>query len=294
MEREAVVEGTVRAPDGAPVAWARITALVPGHPQPSITRADADGRFRLTRLPAGRLALEVLSDRTGSEGWFEDELELRSGRTTRWEPVLGAVARIHGSLVDGAGSPLPGWVVQVVAEPHIESHRATGRFNDNRLIRSTLTDDQGRFAFYGCKPAPHLVKAYDPGDASGFPRAWQWGAVIDGAEVLLHADERTAPRAGLRGSLVFPDGVAPESAQIRLYSRLIGRSLTFEAAKGSGIFDTGPLPPTGYRMSVWTVPGELVNLAPVELGPGAVVDLGDVLVELAVDEPQAAAAPSRR
>ncbi len=106
------VEGVVLAPDGTPAGGAVVTALPAAGPAgthafgPRSARTGDDGRFRLARLPAGRVRLLAVR---GEERALGAPIAVRNGaRTGAIELTLAPVPALAGRVLDAEGRPVPG------------------------------------------------------------------------------------------------------------------------------------------------------------------------------------------
>ena len=154
LERQAVVAGQVLDQNGTPAAGATVRAddgRGGGNPwagsRGPTTETDADGRFELSELTPGGLALSA--SREGSADSEELGLELAPGESR--EDVLLSLrmgGRIVGTVVTGEGDPRP-------------DRRVTWGSNAMGFGSrgETTTDGSGRFAFEHVTPGDWAVSS---------------------------------------------------------------------------------------------------------------------------------------
>jgi Carboxypeptidase regulatory-like domain len=154
----AVIRGrVVAASTGDPLRNARVAILGTANTVVRPVLTDGDGRFALTRVPAG--AHQITAIKTG---YAEARFGARgSGPALRVEVAAGAIVNgidihlarsgaISGRVVDDAGDPLPNSTVS--AERLV---RVDGRL-DTRPVATAQTDDLGEYRLFGL-PAGRFV-----------------------------------------------------------------------------------------------------------------------------------------
>src|SRR5262249_18749440 len=112
LERGASIVGRVVAASGRPVTACRVTtrrvrsaAFAEGDETRDV--ADADGRFRIQELQAGSYRLTIAAEGTG--GAEIPQILVRPGvDVDLGDILLGAPARIFGTVRDSGGSPISG------------------------------------------------------------------------------------------------------------------------------------------------------------------------------------------
>jgi protocatechuate 3,4-dioxygenase beta subunit len=158
-----VVEGIVKdVASGAPVAGAKVEASAarPGRfgggrrSRPVTT--DAGGRFRLTGLTPGAIALSARVDADGRQSPEPTEVLLGIGeQVTGVELWVEAAPYLAGRVVDADGRP--------IADANVMAMGGTSG-------ESTQTDPDGRFRVLGLDPGAYQVFASHPRYASAPPR----------------------------------------------------------------------------------------------------------------------------
>ncbi|MBZ0137588.1 MAG: carboxypeptidase-like regulatory domain-containing protein [Planctomycetes bacterium] len=123
-----VIEGQVLTEDGLPVPGAEVTARSSGRVEvatlrgrtPSVTTrpyvttviADSDGRYRLRHMPGGEYGLTVSGGYAGEE-LAQTRVDLRQ-ETSGWQDLrVRLTNQVRGTVVDQAGQPVAGAVVQL-------------------------------------------------------------------------------------------------------------------------------------------------------------------------------------
>ena len=235
LEAGATILGRVRAPDGQPVAGARVSLLRAGaiRPEaspfalPSTVTAD-DGAFVLEHVPSGEAELVVTTSdpRRGAQA----RRTLADGESARWELTTADASVITGRVVDERGVGLAGRLV----------------FVSNASAMSGLTSgEMGGFVF---TPS-------DPSEDTSFELAGK-GGVLDrrdgvrvGDEVLLVEREAAAT---IRGG--FTDRAALARDGDRLVASLApaaAAQIVFEAnLEASGAFVFEQVVPGRYQVTI--------------------------------------------
>lgn len=138
------LSGTVRGPDGAPVASALVAAIVPSAARPAATQhTDAAGSFRFRDLPTGRYGLTVTA--AGLEAAYRAPIAIEDGPETRLDVVLASRGKtLSGAVSDNAGKPVAARVLAArigaeAADLFVGEADASGRF--------ALTLPEARYIF---------------------------------------------------------------------------------------------------------------------------------------------------
>lgn len=225
LERGGTIEGTVRGPDGTPVANAWVEAeSVPvdvnrfgrwtesTSEELGATQADARGRYRLDGLKPVPGTLRASAPgfyavgEDGRNGALPYTLE-SAGELRTVDLELKATVALEGIVVDGAGDPVAGAHVQAKAPPPLSFPR-----RDHTL---PATDRAGRFVVEGLVPG----------------RTWSLWAFSDlgrteKVEVELAEDEEPAPvrlswRAGgvIAGRVITEPRPSDVPARVRCANR---------------------------------------------------------------------------
>lgn len=294
VARGVVLSGTVHDGKGKPLPGARLRVV--SHDEglndacslPPV-RCDGEGRFRIDGIPPGEATVLVEPPIVGDSGvdgeyWEIAEkrnasgiLSLRVGRESEqdvtWKAVTGGTVR--GTVKDSEGKPVAGMVVNVFPE-----RPDTG----GPMGRAGVTASDGSFAVQALAGAPG-TRVY----------AWCWGAGgRQGRSPVFALDEEGAGSgaavvveegAGLAGRAVDGDGKPVPGSRLLLFSGKSPRMEEWRSYRMSSAPLAVPVGPDGrfrregLRRGWWTPvlmgPGlEPAMGSPVELRPGAILDMG--------------------
>ena len=132
------------------------------------TRADGQGRFKLSGLPA-RGNVWIVAVHPSRPLFAATEADPDSGFEV--EMTLGALGAAVGSTVDGEGRPVSGckvWVTPPDQGWKIRSRKLTQRLGPHGDSSETITDDEGRWSVDGLVPgADYDVVVWPPGGRGG-------------------------------------------------------------------------------------------------------------------------------
>ena len=158
----AVLAGRVTSADGRPLRRAQVRATAPELREGRTVSTDAEGRWRLKEMPAGRYALSVskggyVTIAYGQRRSFEQgkPIELADGQTlANVDVALPRGGVVTGRIADEYGEPLTGVRVSAVR------YRFSG--GQRRLMAvgaGVTTDDIGQYRLYGLSPGEYYVAA---------------------------------------------------------------------------------------------------------------------------------------
>jgi hypothetical protein len=239
-EREvgtAIVRGRVQTADtGAPIRRAQIRAVSPGSRDTRLVTTDADGRFELRDLPAGRWELTAskggyVAMRYGQRRPFEAgrPLELADGQIVQQVNfALPRGAVIAGRVLDEFGDPVAGARVQAL---RYQLSQGTRRLTPTGMVAQT--DDTGGFRLYGLMPGAYYVSALlralpadDATDSTGYAPTYYpgTGSVTDAQPVSLGVSEeatisfalQAVRTARISGAVVTSTGVPVANGMVML------------------------------------------------------------------------------
>jgi len=220
-----VIRGVVTSDAGGPVRHAQVRANVSGMPGARVTATDAQGRFELRDLPAGRWTVSAskpgfVTQRYGQRRPFEtvSPIELADGQRVDANFSLLRGGVIIGRVQDDLGDPVANVRVMVQRRQMIEGRR--------RMVNVGVTDetdDTGAFRLYGLAPGEYYVSAAlranpleQPGDASGYAPTYYPGtgnaneaqrvAVSAGDEVSIGFSLLPVHLVRISGTVVSPSG----------------------------------------------------------------------------------------
>ena len=151
----AVITGQVVSPNGDPVEGASVRVSKGGVVDAAAmsqlfgsnqVHTDEDGHFKLEGLAGRRVRL--LADKDGFAPFKSKPITIQKGQTTsgvQLQLTSGGVVR--GVVVDGSGTPLGNWNVQLA-------------HSSGRSIASTKGEADGTFTLTGLAPGTHKIEAY--------------------------------------------------------------------------------------------------------------------------------------
>jgi hypothetical protein len=254
----AIIRGHVLdAATGGPVRRARVMMFT--GPNPVSAQTDAEGRFELREVPAGKHSLSVskagyLSLYASNNNTPIPPIEIKDGALI--ERVVLRIYRggvISGQVIDEFGDPLMGAEIQAMRFRYVNGQRqlapVMGQF------RPVATDDLGAFRLYGLEPGDYYVVArggrdwsIGPGAPSGDGPAQTFypgtNSMAEARRVSVRAGRETqgvifpialARLARVRGRVVTSNG-EPFSGSVSVFMK--------DAAGGARSFG-GPVRPDG-------------------------------------------------
>ncbi|MGC6487296.1 MAG: carboxypeptidase regulatory-like domain-containing protein [Planctomycetota bacterium] len=220
LEDGVAVRGVVRAPDGAPVPGASVwlqTRHTDWSGGRTLTRTDGDGRFALAHVPPhvslGALAAGYAQSRlvdldTVDTSAPPAEVTLKLG---------GAGGGLHGVVVDATGRPVAGARVGAGRNTRFLDMRGD-RVIEKWSVRSTLTDEAGRFALLGLPAGEQPVAC----SKQGFGVWRSTCEVVAGGDVEVDV---ALQRAGaIFGTVTKAEGAPFAGALVRAYDGVPGTS----------------------------------------------------------------------
>lgn len=305
-EREvgtAVVRGRVQTADtGAPIRRAQIRAVSAGGRDTRLVTTDAEGRFELRDLPAGRWELTAakggyVSLRYGQRRPFEAgrPLELADGQVVQQVNfALPRGAVIAGRVLDEFGDPVAGARVQAL---RYQLSQGTRRLTQTGMVAQT--DDTGGFRLYGLMPGDYYVSALlralpadDSADATGYAPTYYpgTGSVTEAQPVALGVSEeatisfalQAVRTARVAGSAVTSTGVPLSNGMVMLLAPdgAGGGPLAFGAGnriRQDGTFTLSNVAPGAYTLMA-------SSGGPGLRGGGGEIELGTLPITVAGDD----------
>src|SRR5262245_17919563 len=150
------------ADTNTPVRRAQVRATSPETRSSRLSTTDADGRFELKDLPAGRWTVSAakggfVTQQFGQRRPFEsvEPIELVEGQRVTANFAMSRGSVISGRLSDEFGDPITGARVEVLRSQMSQGRRRltpVGNVNGQ-------TDDTGAFRVYGLAPGDYFVAA---------------------------------------------------------------------------------------------------------------------------------------
>jgi hypothetical protein len=276
----AVFRGQVVSADGTPLRRAQVRAVSQDARSGSMTSTDAQGRFEMTQLPAGRYTVTASkagfvtmqfgqrrADQPGS-GTILDVLD--NQLVERIQFVLPRGGVVTGRVLDEFGDPIAG--VQVSAQRYrfvAGARRLTPSGGD-------MTDDQGGFRIYGLAPGDYYVSGtlrsqmvsmpnITSSDVEGFAPSYYPGTAnlaeaqrisVKGGQELsgINFALMAARLARVRGRVTTSAGEAPGAplmvmVSARDPSQAMSMMMSSAQTRGDGTFQLVGLAPGSYNVT---------------------------------------------
>jgi len=175
VQGTASIRGIVTAADtNTPIRRAQVRATSPDTRSARLITTDADGRFELRDLPAGRWTISAskggfVTQQFGQRHPFEavEPVQLAEGQRFTANFSLSRGSAITGRVTDEFGDPITGARVQV-----LRSQFQQGRRQLVPVANTGQTDDTGAFRVFGLAPGEYYVAASlqaAPADSSDNP-----------------------------------------------------------------------------------------------------------------------------
>ncbi|HWI19863.1 MAG TPA: carboxypeptidase-like regulatory domain-containing protein, partial [Vicinamibacterales bacterium] len=279
----AVMKGQVLSSSGAPVRRAQVRAMSMEGRGGGVTNTDAEGRYELRELMAGRYTITANKGgyvmgqygqrRPGEPG---TPIELSDGQTAeKVNFVLSRGSVISGRIVDDGGEPVSGTNVQAMRYQFMGGSR--------RLMpgggegASDRTDDQGQFRLYGLAPGDYYISANNrtqqfmsPGmvnnEADGFAATYYPGtpSISEAQRVTVKAGQEmtganfaltVARMARIRGRVLTSNGEPLSNGVLMLTPSdptmgFGGMNMMNAMLAGDGAFQFANVAPGRYMLSV--------------------------------------------
>ncbi len=152
MIRGGVLTGTVRGPDGRPLAGARVRARAEvvreGLVGSDLAVTDGTGQYRMSEVPLGsghvRVSKPGYYQPAASKGWY-----MIQGESARHvvDVALARGSAVAGRVVDTSGTPVAG------ASVFAQGSAGAGWWPGDHSDRAVLSRADGRFAYPGLPPS---------------------------------------------------------------------------------------------------------------------------------------------
>lgn len=276
--------GTVRgrvlsAETGLPIARA-VVEIFPDKPGPNdppwgtSATTDSAGRYELRDLPPRRYTLRAMRrgfamQTYGSKGTTGRPRLLEVGpgsRTDLADLALPSGGVISGTVVDQAGDPLGGIVIQALRPTDWDSSRPGAEAS------SDVTDDRGLFRIYGLAAGTYYLRAlrtpvgrYEPTGYAplalvyypGTIRPTQAQAVVveNGIEAAASFAFALGTRVGVSGAVTAAAGNAA-TGTVSLRPHFVDNTRRIlESSISGGAFDFGLVPPGEYIVTARNATG---------------------------------------
>lgn len=292
----ASIAGRVTTLAGRPLPCVEVVAFR-GADRVASATTDADGRYTLTRLPAGAYPIEFRRPGFVTLQWGQEQagqpgrlVRIRSGENARRiDAELARGGAITGTVTDEFSDPVENVTVRALALNQ-ESERpiAVG-------AAAVQTDDRGRYRLFGLLPGRYLVataatnEAPDRRTGKGYPPIYYPGAAdIAGATAVDVVEERDRQwtdfwRVPTRVATI--SGTAVNSKNLPVTDRVI---LVASQRSGAVIAEThgAGVEGTDGAFTIHNVPpGDYVVQATSKRGEGESPEFGAQYVTVFDDDP---------
>lgn len=252
----ATVRGHVRDENGTAIVGAQVhwqhDLFAEGH-----ATSSADGSFACEDLPVGWVDFGV--EHEGAAG--TTRLQLASGTTATWDPVLGASLDITGRLVDAQQHPLA-------------SHSITVYFETGSPGPSSMTDEDGHFELASVGDKPVMVQI-----ARGFEVLRVLHEVKPGSKNLrIQLTDLEIPSVTMRGR-VLDARHQPVAATVTPWREGSDQAMNYNCDAATGAFSIGPLRAGRYRLDVVSPKTGRQPGGTFEVQPNETRDLGDIVLQ---------------
>ena len=300
----AVLRGQiVTADNGSPIRRAQVRVMSPDAREGRVATTDAQGRFEIRELPAGRYTM------TASKGGFVSlqfgqrrpsesgtPIELGDGQTV--DKITIALPRgsvLGGRVTDEFGEP--------VANASVSAWRYAFAGGARRMVpaqganASDTTDDQGQFRLFGLPPGEYYISAMlrsggpevtDPmGELSGYAATYYPGTtnIAEAQRITLAvSQENTGVHFGLiatrlvrvSGQVIMSDGSPAPSGNVMLapINSSGGRAMIMQRGGAAnriaqnGTFRLPNVAPGRYQLQVRAAAQRQMELARMDLVVG--------------------------
>jgi len=280
VQGTSAIRGLITAGDtNTPLRRAQVTASSPETRSQRAASTDANGRFELLNLPAGRWTVSAskggyVSQQYGQRRAFEsvEPIDLADGQRVTANFTLPRGGVITGRISDEYGDAVTGARVEV-----LRSQMTQGRRRLTPVSVTSQTDDTGAFRVFGLAPGEYYVAArlqpmpfdFAEGGPATFAATFYPGTanVADAQRIKVEAATEqsgisfavTAARAVRVSGTVLDSNGAPAQATVMLQSTAqIDGPLGMRAqarSQADGTFTMPNVSPGEYTLEVMTGQG---------------------------------------
>ena len=278
-----VIRGRVVAADtGQPIRRVHVRAFSGEIRESRMASTDAEGRFELRDLPAGRWNLNAskagyVSLAFGQRRPFESgrPIELGEGETmARADFALPRGSAVTGRILDEFGDPVAGVQVLAMRYRSIQGNRRL-----TPMGNGDQTDDTGAYRLYGLPPGEYYVSATlrnrmfdDAGDGTGYAATYYPGtgnvAEAQRVTLALAQEQSNVSFALLPTRTVRITGTVVDSQGRQVTSGFVQLMESNETAVGfMSMSGGGRIRPDGTFTIANVAPGSYTLHARTDLGP---------------------------
>lgn len=276
------VVGQIKDPTGAPLPGLTVAAYQSSFRYPNSqtsfseprTTTDADGRFELSTLAAGKVRLTATTaDRKSS---CEATLDVAPGKTYAWDDVITDLPVVSGRAMSASGEPLAGWTV--TSDPTSGMGSAP---------RATFVREDGAFELITPGRGSVRLELYAPAkDApddrtwatSAAPRAWVDEVSIGTTDVLIVPSADQEPRSTLRGTFVPTLGSSTPKTLVTARHSTFGEVARIEFEEGTTAFELPAMPQGDITIEIEPIGFARMTRTVRDLVQGGEHDLGELVI----------------
>jgi len=240
LQLASVLRGRILDGDGRPVAKTHVELLRVEWPIPGWARPDAEGKYEIRGLPAGKLDVTIFRNGVAA---LEESVELPVAGVLERDFVLSLGHVLQGVLVDERGVPLSGW--------HVYNRSRDKSIPRKMRLKSTTTDKQGRFKIANCLDQPYdltVAKGWGP---DLVPTTILRAVKPDAEATTYKILDDWLPSAVIQGRVFTADSKPAKGARVMLQRE--GGYYYWQVAPpadAAGRFKTMRLPPGRYSMMI--------------------------------------------
>ncbi|RKY03822.1 hypothetical protein DRP77_05345, partial [Candidatus Poribacteria bacterium] len=198
LPRPAVISGIVRAPSGKALVGAKLRLERNGRTAAEAV-TDEEGNYHFVIFPEE--GVYDLSAKWEDMGCWRLNLRLRPGESRRLNLTLKTAISITGTTLAWDNSPLAGVTVQALR----------GDGEAEKVVATTLSDENGRYEFVNLMPGRYKVRCYKPGGYVYYSPQGSGEGLLDvkPGRTVRGVDFHLAPfKKGVWKSHTYLDGLA--------------------------------------------------------------------------------------
>jgi len=302
------ISGTVTGPDGSPLAFASVSALLPGGGVITSGATASDGSYTLSGLAAGSTTLQFYPPFADGllPQWWSGASTLTGAQyfdlpaatqVSGYDATLVSGSSISGTIKDESGNPIPYGSAYATKAGELYGVSgfadASGSYTIPGLTAGDYTvsfdaSGAGSYAagWWNGATTPSAASPIHVGDqeqVTGIDAALGAGATISGTVTGLIADGTSFPAANATITAVRPDG----SQASQVYGNLDGTYTIGNLPAGTYFLEIDPQGDTTDFSSQWYLNhSSLATATPITLAAGQTLSGTDITLAAAVALPK--------